>query len=105
MLNAIDKHTDLASLLERRVILELDVLTSADKTFLVEALLLWIHHYRLGHARREEFKHALIIEEAYHILLKRSAGRGGVRPWRAGWDWSGPLSPASAGAPGNLEFG
>ena len=58
-------------LLKRNVILELDALTNSDKTFLIEALLLWLHHYRLAEGRREEFKHALIIEEAHHVLLRR----------------------------------
>jgi len=62
---------DIAKLLERRVILELDALTNADKTFLIESLLLWIHHYRMGQSQREDFKHAIVIEEAHHILLRK----------------------------------
>ena len=62
---------DMAGLLGRRVILELDALTNSDKTFLIESLLLWIHHYRMGQAQREEFKHAIVIEEAHHILLRK----------------------------------
>ena len=69
---------NLAALLERNVILELDALTNADKTFIVESLLLWVHHWRLTQPDRETFKHALIIEEAHHILLKSGgASRGG----------------------------
>jgi len=62
---------DPAQLLEKRVILELDALTNTDKTFLIEAFLLWIHHYRLAQESRETFKHAIIIEEAHHILLRK----------------------------------
>jgi hypothetical protein len=62
---------DIPMLLDRRVVLELDALTNADKTFLIEALLLWIHHYRLAQGQREKFKHAIIIEEAHHILLRK----------------------------------
>ena len=62
---------DVAGLLHRRVVLELDALTNADKTFLIESLLLWIHHYRLGQGQREDFKHVIIIEEAHHILLRK----------------------------------
>jgi len=62
---------DVAGLLGRRLILELDALTNADKTFLIESLLLWIHHYRLAQPQREDFKHAIIIEEAHHILLRK----------------------------------
>ena len=69
--------TELGSLLEKNVILELDGLTNADKTFIIESMLLWIHHHRLAQPYREKFKHALIIEEAHHILLKRTGGQGG----------------------------
>jgi hypothetical protein len=58
-------------LLKHNVILELDALTNSDKTFLIEALMLWIHHYRLQEKERETFKHAIIIEEAHHVLLKK----------------------------------
>lgn len=58
-------------LLDRNVILELDALTNSDKTFLIETLLLWIHHYRIAQNERELFKHAIIIEEAHHVLLRR----------------------------------
>ena len=58
-------------LLEKNVILELDALTSSDKTFLIESLLLWIHHYRMAQGEREKFKHAILIEEAHHILLRK----------------------------------
>lgn len=68
---------NLAALLETNVILELDGLTNADKTLITQALLLWIHHYRLAQPNRETFKHAIIIEEAHHILHKQPGGRGG----------------------------
>jgi len=66
-----DRSFDIERLLEKRVILELDALTNSDKTFLIEALLLWIHHFRMGQKERERFKHAVIIEEAHHILLRK----------------------------------
>ena len=60
------------NILKNSVILELDALTNTDKTFLVESLLLWIHHYRLASpgGRREQFDHAIILEEAHHIIGK-----------------------------------
>jgi len=61
----------LDKLLEKNVILELDALTNSDKTFLIESLLLWIHHYRMSQSQREEFKHAILIEEAHHILMRK----------------------------------
>ena len=38
--------------LNQNVVFELDGLTEADRTFFIEALLLWIHHYRLQEGRR-----------------------------------------------------
>jgi len=58
-------------ILTRRVILELDAVTNADKIFLIESLLLWVHHFRLAEGSRETFKHAIIVEEAHHILLRK----------------------------------
>ena len=57
-----------AELLDGIVILELDALTQQDKVFFIEALLLWIHHWRMQEAGREKFKHAILIEEAHHVL-------------------------------------
>ena len=65
------QQVGLQKLLEKNVVLELDSLTNTDKTFFIQTLLLWIHHYRLAEGRREEFKHAIIIEEAHHVLLKQ----------------------------------
>ena len=57
-----------AELLDSTVILELDALTQQDKVFFIEALLLWIHHWRMQEPGREKFKHAILIEEAHHVL-------------------------------------
>lgn len=65
----------LQELLERSVIFELDALTDADKTFIIEALLLWVHQYRMQQPGREHFRHAMLIEEAHHILLKHRQSR------------------------------
>lgn len=72
------KQPNLAAMLEKNVILELDSLTNADKTLIIESLLLWIHHWRLCQPERETLKHFMLIEEAHHILLKRTGtGSGG----------------------------
>ena len=63
------KPIGMEQLLKRNVVLELDALTNSDKTFLIESLLLWLHHYRLSDGKREDFKHAIILEEAHHVLL------------------------------------
>ena len=65
------QQTNIEELLKKNVVLELDSLTDSDKTFLIESLLLWIHHYRMAEGKREKFKHAIIIEEAHHILLRK----------------------------------
>ena len=61
-------HNNIEELLKRPVILELDALVQQDKVLVASALLLWIHHYRMTDPIRETFKHAIVIEEAHHIL-------------------------------------
>jgi len=73
----VEKSIAIENLLEENVIIELDALTKADKTFFIEALLLWIHNYRLGQKARETFKHAILIEEAHHILLRKQQEQHG----------------------------
>ncbi|MFX1478241.1 MAG: ATP-binding protein [Promethearchaeota archaeon] len=62
------QHSKIESLLNQNVVIELDNLATMEKIFFVESLLLWIYHYRKSQAKRETFKHAIIIEEAHHIL-------------------------------------
>lgn len=66
-----EKNSPVEELLKENAIFELDSLTNSDKTFFIEALLLWIHHFRLTEGQRETFKHAIIIEEAHHVLLRK----------------------------------
>lgn len=61
-------NDDLGQLLTRPVVLELDALTQSDKVFFVQSVLLWIHHYRMAEPQREQFKHAIVVEEAHHVL-------------------------------------
>ena len=61
----------LAELLGKQAVLELEALTQSDKTFLVEALLLWIHRFRMNEPGRERLKHVLLVEEAHHVLLRK----------------------------------
>ena len=65
-------------MLRKNVILELDALTNADKVFFIESLILWIHHYRLQEKSREKFKHAIFIEEAHHILLRKKQSKESI---------------------------
>lgn len=66
-----EKNFPIEELLKENAIFELDSLTNSDKTFFIEALLLWVHHFRLVEGQRETFKHAIVIEEAHHILLRK----------------------------------
>lgn len=62
-------HSDsIHKLLDKNVCLELNALGHAEKIFLMETLLVWIHHYRMTEPDRETFKHCLIVEEAHNIL-------------------------------------
>ena len=59
---------EIESLLDHDVVLELDALSDADKIFLTEALILWLFEHRKHNGSRGGFRHALLIEEAHHIL-------------------------------------
>jgi predicted transcriptional regulator len=61
-------NKSLDHILNTSVILELDALTQSDKVFFIQSLLLWTHHKRMTESTREQFKHAILIEEAHHIL-------------------------------------
>jgi len=67
--NSAEPH-DLAELLGKNVILELDALSNTDKTFLIETMLLWLHHHRLQNPPVEKVDNLIIIEEAHHLLRK-----------------------------------
>jgi len=69
---------NMEGLLKHNVVFELDALTNADKIFFIESLILWIHHYRLQEESRETFKHAIIIEEAHHVLLRKKQSKESV---------------------------
>ncbi len=62
------QHQGIDKLLNKSVIIELDNLSTTEKIFFIESLLLWIYEYRKLESTREKFKHAIIIEEAHHIL-------------------------------------
>ncbi len=64
-------HFPVEQLLRQEAVLELDALTNSDKTFLIESLLLWIHHHRMHEPGREQLKHVILVEEAHHVLLKK----------------------------------
>jgi hypothetical protein len=63
-----NNNNSIDHILDKNVILELDALSQSDKTFFVQACMLYLHHKRMAEERREDFKHAIIIEEAHHVL-------------------------------------
>jgi hypothetical protein len=69
---------DYSRLLSTNVILELDALSDVDKVFLTEAMILWLYEFRKNEGKREEFKHALLIEEAHHILSRKKESAEGI---------------------------
>jgi hypothetical protein len=63
-----DNNKSVDHLLDKSVILELDALTQSDKTFFVQAVMLYLHHTQMQNPKREEFQKCIIIEEAHHVL-------------------------------------
>ncbi|GAB6909672.1 hypothetical protein JCM12296A_55200 [Desulfosarcina cetonica] len=63
-----DQMVDIGKILEQDVIIEMDSVSDSDKVFFTEALILWIYEYRKNEPKREIFKHAILIEEAHHLL-------------------------------------
>jgi len=61
-------NTSIDHVLDGNVILELDGLSQADKTFFVQACLLYLHHKKMAENVRERFDRCILIEEAHHIL-------------------------------------
>lgn len=68
----------LKNILNKKVIIELDALADSDKVFLTEALIMWIYEMRKNEGKREQFKHALIIEEGHHILSEKKEHMEGI---------------------------
>jgi len=62
-----------------QVVFELDNLASLEKTFFVEALLLWLYHYRKTEGAYG-FRHVVVIEEAHHVLSAKKERLVGEEP-------------------------
>ncbi len=67
----IRQDVDVESLLERNVIIELDGLNKADGKYIMTSLLSRIYFYRLAHAHENKGLHAIIIDEAHHLFLRK----------------------------------
>ncbi len=61
-----------SKLMDKYTIIELDALAQESKKFLVPLLCLWLYYVRLKATDREKLKLVIFIEEAHHILHKRS---------------------------------
>ena len=67
----VKQQQSIEDLLSENVVIEMDNLATIEKIFFVEALLLWIYNFRKQEGKREKFKHAIVIEEAHHILSQK----------------------------------
>jgi len=72
-----DQMVDIGKILEQDIIIEMDSVSDNDKVFFTEALILWIYEYRKNEPKREIFKHAILIEEAHHILSNQKENLDG----------------------------
>ena len=59
---------DHKDVLSKPIVLELDSLLDSAKIAFVDTMILWIYELRKLETGREQFKHALVIEEAHHVL-------------------------------------
>jgi hypothetical protein len=64
----VSRNDSIMDLLDKNVCLELNSLGNSEKTFFIETLMVWIHHFRMLEGHRETFKHCIIIEEAHNIV-------------------------------------
>lgn len=69
----------LSSLFEtgRITILEMDSLSTNDKTFFIEIVLQWIRDWLLAHGKREQLEGVIVLEEAHHILNREKSKKIG----------------------------
>jgi len=59
-------------------ILELDALSTNDKTFFIEIMLQWIRDAALVSGVREKLKGVIALEEAHHVLNREKSRRTGM---------------------------
>lgn len=59
-------------------ILELDALSTNDKTFFIEILLQWMRDWLVVNNFREKLAAAVVLEEAHHVLNRDKAKRLGI---------------------------
>ena len=71
------EDVEFEKLLEKNVIIELDALNKVDGKFLITSILSRIYFYRLAHTHEKKKLHAIIIDEAHHLFLKRPLSQEG----------------------------
>lgn len=59
-------------------ILELDSLSTNDKTFFIEIMLQWVRDVALISGDREKLKGVIVLEEAHHVLNREKSRRTGM---------------------------
>jgi len=62
----------------RVTVLELDALSTNDRTFFIEIVLQWLRDFLLVHGKREELSAVVLIEEAHHILNREKLKKLGA---------------------------
>ncbi len=58
-------------------ILELDALTSNDRTFFIEIILQWIRDWLLVSGSREKLRGVIVLEEAHHMVNREKSSKLG----------------------------
>lgn len=59
-------------------ILELDALTTNDKTFFIEIMLQWIRDWLIVKNTKEKLSGAIVLEEAHHVLNREKSKKMGT---------------------------
>jgi len=59
-------------------ILELDALSTNDRTFFIEIMLQWLRDWLITTTNREKLMGVIVVEEAHHILNREKAKRLGM---------------------------
>ena len=67
----VSNNGSMQELLKQNVIIEMDNLASLERTFLIEAMMLWFYHYKKGLGRKTKLDHLTLLEEAHHVLSER----------------------------------
>lgn len=67
----VSSNGSMQELLQQNVIIEMDNLASLERTFLIEAMMLWFYHYKKNLGRSPTINHLTLLEEAHHVLSER----------------------------------